>query len=54
MNHFLLGLLIGYCIFVGVCLLLIWWAFRAANRALDKHFEMEDEAWREALRRLPP
>jgi uncharacterized membrane protein len=54
MNSVLTGLLIGFCVFVGLCLLAIWWAFRAARKSLDRHFEMENAAWNEALRRLPP
>jgi hypothetical protein len=46
--------LLAFGIFVGLLCLFIGWFFDRAQKALDRRYQLDDEAWRESLRRLPP
>lgn len=48
------GLIVGFLVFISLCLLFIAWALKAAEKALDKHLAHDDEAWIEAMKRWPP
>jgi hypothetical protein len=48
------GLLLAFCIFNALCLLFIWWGLRAGQKAVDRRFEADEQAMREAMKRWPP
>lgn len=48
------GLLLGFVIFNTLVLLLCWWLIRSGQKRLDRMMELDEQAWQEAIRRLPP
>jgi hypothetical protein len=48
------GVLLAFAVFNSLLLLLIGWGLRAGQRALDRRFEQDERALREAMKRWPP
>lgn len=48
------GVLLAFVVFNTLVLLLCWWLIRSGQRRLDHLMELDEAAWQEALRRLPP
>jgi hypothetical protein len=46
--------LLGFLTFVGLCALFIGWFIDRAQKALDRHMDMDADAMREAMKRMPP
>lgn len=46
--------LLAFLLFVGLCALFIGWGLAAGQRALDRRFHADDEAWADAMKRWPP
>ena len=48
------GIILAFCIFVGLIALFIGWALNAAQKGLDRTWERDEKAYREAIQRWPP
>lgn len=48
------GILLAFVVFNTLVLLVCWWLIHIGQKTLDRHMELDEQAWQEAIRRLPP